>query len=189
MIESWPAPAMGAAPRVRASSMPGSLVDLAAPGVDMVVWARDVPPVWHETLETCPLPGGCVTVAGTLDEVTLALRRPGLRRRYPAFLTEDVAQTAALVATLAVCTSLTVVLGDPAAWPGAAPLPAGRLRALCCYGAGTVDWVSGRAGGCDLISSVSPYALAFVPAWGEAHVAWRFNALGARSVGACVVAR
>ncbi|GAA4478225.1 hypothetical protein [Gluconacetobacter asukensis] len=188
MIESWPAPAMGKAPRVRASSMPGSLVDLAASGVDMVVWARDVPPVWHETLETCALPDGCITLAGTLDEVTLALRRPDLRRRYPAFLVEDVAQTAALVATLAVCTSLTVMLGDPAAWPGADPLPAARLRALCCYGAGTVDWVSGRVGGCDLVSSISPYALAFVPAWGEAHVAWRFARLRERAVGLEIVA-
>ncbi|MFW7267770.1 hypothetical protein ACMAUO_07335 [Gluconacetobacter sp. Hr-1-5] len=187
-MESWSGPERGAAPHVRASALPGALADLAGPGVDMVVWARVVPPVWHEMLEACALPEGRVVLGGTLDEVTLALRRPDMRRRYPAFLIEDVEQTVALVAALAVCATLTVVLGDPAAWVGATPLPPGRLRALCCYGGGTVDWVSGRAGGCDLVSSVSPYALAFVPAWGAAHVAWRFGQLGARAVAVEIVA-
>ena len=187
-MESWSGAERRTAPYVRASALPGVLADLAEPGVDMVVWARVVPPAWHETLEACALPAGRVVLCGTLDEVTLALRRPDMRRRYPAFLLEDVEQTAALVAALAVCATLTVVLGDPTAWTEAGPLPPGRLRALCCYGAGTVDWVSGQVGGCDLVSSVSPYALAFVPAWGAAHVAWRFGLLGAGAVAVEIVA-
>lgn len=186
-IESWPEEPLSRAPRVRASADPGILVDLTQPDLDMLIWARRVPDAWQTALGSTPLPEEGLTVMGSLDEVSTALKNTPLRTRFPEFLLEDVTQTAALTAALALSDMLTVSFGPLGGlvWPETPQ----KLTTACCYG-GALDWTSGLAPVGALTSSVSPYALAFLPAMVEGESSpLRFVPLSGPAIGLTVAAR
>ena len=108
VIESWPDPVLADAPRVRASSRPEILVDLARTDLDMIVWTRKVPNDWQQRLQGHQLPAEDLFLDGTLNDILSQLKGSAIRQRYPAFMTEDVEQTAALAAASAVSDRMVV---------------------------------------------------------------------------------
>lgn len=163
VIESWPDPVLADAPRVRASSRPEILVDLARTDLDMVVWTRKVPSDWQQTLRVQQLPPDDLLLDGTLNEILTQLKASAIRERYPAFMIEDVEQTAALAAAFAVSDRMVLQLTSKCQTEQ--PSGKAKLRVFCCYGAGHIAWKSGTFHGYDPTSSFSPFDLAFVPSW------------------------
>ncbi|MBS1051084.1 hypothetical protein [Gluconobacter japonicus] len=163
VIESWPDPVLADAPRVRASSRPEILVDLARKDLDMIVRTRKVPNDWQQRLQGHQLPAEDLFLDGTLNDILSQLKGSAIRERYPAFMIEDVEQTAARAAAFAV--SDRMVLRLTSEQQPEQPFGKAKLRAFCCYGSGQLHWKSGTFNGYDPTSSLSPFDLAFVPSW------------------------
>lgn len=173
---------------MRAAADPAILLDLAETTLDMLVWGRRVPLVWQEELERCdPSPGEGFSLEGTLDAVTAGLRDAARTLHYPVFLMEDIEQTVALVAALAFSNRLSLCVRPVPPEGMELPGDATALRLACCYG-GVLDWVSGRTFLADEISSVPPYALAFLPSWSAMTGAPRFVRHGEPAIGLTVAA-
>jgi len=162
----------GDGPRVRASADPEILGDLAFAmmghnNFDLLIWGRRVPATWQAMLDTETLPHDRFSQAGTLDRLMAELKRVPFRKSLPPFLIDDVEQTLALTAALAVSNDLTIDLEAPDTFgdrqTGSNSTRSPKLTCLCCYG-GWIDWTSSRTPYGDITGSAEPYALAFLPA-------------------------
>ncbi|NHO33563.1 hypothetical protein [Acetobacter fallax] len=157
VIESWPDGGRG--PRICASAEARILVDIMTPFTDMVVWGRRVPETWAADIAGMRDVSAGFSLNGALDQVLMRMREPdGLQGSWPGFLSDDVEQIVALTGALGISREVSVSLRPVASGVAAMAPLTGKLRAICCYGAGSGEWRSGN----EMRGSLSPGEIAFL---------------------------
>lgn len=185
VIESWPAGDTGL--HLTASADTQIVSDILMPFVDAVVWGRRVPRDWDERIGAS---GDGMTenavLSGPFDHVLKQVADLALGNDQTPFLKDDLEQIISLTAALAMSHDVRLQwlhVEDRFA-PG--PVDHGKLRALCVYGTGTIEWSCHNGTLWSEPVTLDPYGILFTkPLMGIAPSA-AFQASGPACYALCV---
>lgn len=174
-VESWPAPAPDSpempplaypAPHVIACSNASVILDLHRSDIDMVVWGRVVPDVWHKTLAERPASQTVFDMSGTPGELADALASRAVMREFPPLVLSDAVELSSLFSAVTQDHPQRLRLATRPPDDVAFEAASGALRLVCCYGAATAEWCSYPDPNASMTSTLDPFAVAFIKGFG-----------------------
>ncbi|KXV75995.1 DUF1826 domain-containing protein [Acetobacter cerevisiae] len=170
-VESWPAPAPDSpempplaypAPHVIACSNASVLLDLHRGDIDMVVWGRVVPDVWHKALAEAPSSQTVFDMSGTPDELADALASRAVIKAFPPLVLSDVAELSSLFSAVTQdCPQRLRLTTESLDDTGFEAVP-GALRLVCCYGSASAEWCSYPDPNAGMTSTLDSFSVAFI---------------------------
>lgn len=170
-VESWPAPAPDSpempplaypAPHVIACSNASVLLDLHRGDIDMVVWGRIVPDVWHKALAAHGSSRTVFDMCGTCGELVDALTSRMLTKEFPPLILGDAAELSSLFSAVTKDCPQRLRLATTPPDDVAFEAASGALRLICCYGAACAEWCSYPDPRAGMTSTLDSFSVAFI---------------------------
>lgn len=177
-VESWPAPAPDSperpplaypAPHVIACSNASVLLDLHRGDIDMVVWGRIVPDVWHKALAEHGSSRTVFDMCGTCGELVDALTSRMLAKEFPPLILGDAAELSSLFSAVTKDCPQRLRLARTPPDDVAFEAASGALRLICCYGAACAEWCSYPDPRAGMTSTLDSFSVAFIKGSGGQH--------------------
>jgi hypothetical protein len=170
-MESWPAPAPDSpqmppltypAPHVIACSNASILLDLHRGDIDMVIWGRVVPDVWHKALAEPASSRNVFDMCGTREEFADALTSRTLAKEFPPLVLSDAAELSSLFSAVTKDCPQRLRLATMPPEDGTFKAASGALRLVCCYGAANVEWCSYPDPKVGMTNTLDAFAVVFI---------------------------
>ncbi|MBS1004525.1 DUF1826 domain-containing protein [Acetobacter thailandicus] len=170
-VESWPSAAPDSAeissqtysaPHVIACSNASVLLELQRNDINMVVWCRVVPDIWHKTLANRSPSQTVFDMSGTPGELAEALTSRMMIKEFPPLILSDVAELSDLFSAITKSCPQRIRLEIGACNDTNFSVTPGTLRLVCCYGASDAEWCSSPDPETGIINALDPFAVAFI---------------------------